>query len=160
MVWWTGTIDPLKMHGAYLFSLRPMSSKVARAFSYQCRGILFKPYGVHMRWRYVFGGVMGQSLGGRNTYFSPSGKYALQNTCLKSPAFTFHFLLTAMVMSRRSLSWERTRSKTLLHDHFVGSTLPRTHLQYLACWGLLLASVLMVVREIVRRELPTAGLGC
>ena len=67
-----------------------MERKVACAFSYQCRGLLFKQYRVLMIWRYVFGGVMVQYLGGRNTYVSPSGKYAWQNTCLKSPGFNLY----------------------------------------------------------------------
>ena len=72
---WPVMIEPLKMHGGFYF-FRPMRSKVSCAFSYQWHGLLFKPYKVHMIWRYMFRGVMGQYLGGRNTYVSPSGKHA------------------------------------------------------------------------------------
>ena len=73
---WPVMIETPKMHGGGLFCLRQMERKVARTFSYHWHGLLFNPYKVHMIWRYVFGGVMGQSLGGRNTYVLPSGKHA------------------------------------------------------------------------------------
>ena len=157
---WPGMIEPLKMHGAFLFYLRPMAREVDCAFSSQWRSLIFKPYRVCMSWRYMFGGVMGQYLGGSNTYVSPSGKYAWQNACLKYPAFTLHLFLTTMVMNKRSLVWESTGSNTSLRDQLVGSRLPRTHMRYFSRWGLPLASVLMVVRGVIGRELPTDGLSC
>ena len=151
MVEFPGIIEPLKMHGAFLFCLRPIARKVARAFSYQWCRLLFKPYRVLMSWRYVFGGVMGQYLGGRNTYVLSSGKQALQNACLKSLAFTLHIFWTSVVMSRRSLSWERTGAKTSLSDQLVGSRSPITHMWYLDRQLFPLASVLMGTREIFGR---------
>ena len=44
MVGWPGMMDPLNMHGEFLFCLGPRTSKVARAFLYQWLGLLFNPY--------------------------------------------------------------------------------------------------------------------